>query len=422
MSISTKTTQKKPKAKNTIFKKQENGKNSVNKKNTTVDNILNLHQSVGNQAVQWMFEFGEIQASLKIGQPNDIYEQEADRVADQVMRMSDESVQREPISKQITPLVQTKSNTKTPQVTPNFESKINTLRGSGQCLSPQTRNFFEPRFGHDFSGVRIHTDSNANQLARSINARAFTRGSDVVFGGGEYRPESESGKRLLGHELVHVVQQRNTIFRSIQRKISSDYPLIKSYLTYDYSLFGGNWAIEDNEITQILEILEQLSQNNLRDTVKKIIDDGLIENFNKNISQKHKNKFIGLIFDINQIQKSLMLPKCCIQSLKSIHGVLDRMGLANDFILLSEDIIGLQPIGVPTVLGMLWKLTRTAAKIPKTFLNNKTIDPIAFNEILTAIRLEYVSNHPNNEELSAHWKDIENFWIKIRERTMRRKK
>jgi hypothetical protein len=106
--------------------------------------------------------------------------------------------------KEITP---TKAEGQTPQVTSSIESKINSLKSGGQPLSKETRNFFEPRFGSDFSGVRIHADSNANQLARSLNAKAFTRGNDIVFGSGWYKPENSSGKRLLGHELTHVVQQ-----------------------------------------------------------------------------------------------------------------------------------------------------------------------------------------------------------------------
>ena len=186
-----------------------------------------------------------VQTKLTISQPNDKYEQEADRMADEVMRMPEPVVQRQteeddkeemtqskPIGEQITPLVQrqpepeeeeeiqTKAEGATPQITPNLESQINALRGGGQPLPKEIRNFFEPRFGRDFSQVRVHTASNANHLARGINAKAFTKGNDVVFGGGEYNPESSSGKRLLGHELTHVVQQKNkqTNIRDIQLK------------------------------------------------------------------------------------------------------------------------------------------------------------------------------------------------------------
>jgi hypothetical protein len=81
------------------------------------------------------------------------------------------------------------------------------LRSPGQPLDSATRGFMEPRFGHDFSGVRIHADARSAQSARAVNAAAYTVGRDVVFGAGRYTPSTESGQRLLAHELVHVVQQ-----------------------------------------------------------------------------------------------------------------------------------------------------------------------------------------------------------------------
>lgn len=187
--------------------------------NSPADYILFLQRTIGNQAVQRLFKSGVIQAKLRIGQPNDIYEQEADRVADEVMRMPEPQVQRqsEVEEEEEEEPIQAKVERQTPQVTPNIESSINALHGGGQSLSNETRNFFEPRFEQDFSGVRVHADTNANQLARSINARAFTRGNDVVFWGAYYRPGSSNGKRLLGHELTHVVQQH----REIKRKSDS---------------------------------------------------------------------------------------------------------------------------------------------------------------------------------------------------------
>ena len=82
-----------------------------------------------------------------------------------------------------------------------------TLISPGQRLDPITRAFFEPRFGHDFSQVRIHTDANANESARAVSALAYTVGNNVVFGAGQYSPQSPAGLRLMAHELTHVVQQ-----------------------------------------------------------------------------------------------------------------------------------------------------------------------------------------------------------------------
>lgn len=186
------------------------------------------------------------QAKLTIGAPNDKYEQEADRVADAVMRMPESQVQREeridedeqekiqtkPLTNKSEPqiqrlcpgcedelkrqpeegqddeLLQAKAQTgSTPEVSPENASGIRSLQGSGRPLPDTDRVFFEPRFDRDFSGVRIHTDSKAAQLANNVNARAFTLGRDVVFGAGQYQPHGDGGKRLMAHELVHVVQQ-----------------------------------------------------------------------------------------------------------------------------------------------------------------------------------------------------------------------
>jgi len=80
------------------------------------------------------------------------------------------------------------------------------LRSPGRPLDRETRAFMEPRFGHDLSRVRVHTGTTAAESARAVNARAYTVGSEVVFGAGEFRPETLSGRRLLAHELAHVTQ------------------------------------------------------------------------------------------------------------------------------------------------------------------------------------------------------------------------
>ena len=82
------------------------------------------------------------------------------------------------------------------------------LRSPGEPLDPATRAFFEPRFGHDFSQVRVHTDTRAAESARAVKALAYTVGRDVVFGAGQYSPAT-AGRPLLAHELAHVVQQRS---------------------------------------------------------------------------------------------------------------------------------------------------------------------------------------------------------------------
>lgn len=95
-----------------------------------------------------------------------------------------------------------------PEVAPPIVYDV--LRSPGRPLDEGTRGFMESRFGHDFSGVRVHTDARAGQSARAVNAHAYTVGQDVVFGVGQYRPRTSAGQRLLAHELAHTVQQENT--------------------------------------------------------------------------------------------------------------------------------------------------------------------------------------------------------------------
>ena len=165
------------------------------------------------------------QPKLTVNTPGDAYEQEADQVADQVMRMREGDapvVQRMPLTplgglqrkcteceKEEKEKVQRKESGggdagghSAPPIVSDVLSS-----GGGQSMDGGTRQFMESRFGQDFGQVRIHTGGKAAESAAAIQARAYTSGRDVVFGAGEYRPESESGKRLLAHELVHVGQQ-----------------------------------------------------------------------------------------------------------------------------------------------------------------------------------------------------------------------
>jgi hypothetical protein len=116
--------------------------------------------------------------------------------------------------------IQRKENTNSRgQANDSMGSYVNSLGSSGQLMPESSRKFFEPRFGHDFSNVRLHTDSVAAKSAQSINALAYTTGNNIVFNSGQYSPESESGKKLMAHELTHVVQQGGNAGATIQRKI-----------------------------------------------------------------------------------------------------------------------------------------------------------------------------------------------------------
>src|SRR4029453_18752012 len=107
-------------------------------------------------------------------------------------------------------------------VSAETDNYISSLSG-GQQLSNDERSFFEPRMGYDFKDVKIHTDAAAVKSAQSINALAYTSGNNIVFNQGQYAPHTENGKKLLGHELTHVLQQSNMINRLsiIQRQVST---------------------------------------------------------------------------------------------------------------------------------------------------------------------------------------------------------
>lgn len=193
--------------------------------NSPIDRIMFLQRTIGNQVVGNLMKSGALQAKLRIGQPGDVYEQEADRVAEQVMRMPDVSSSKETRIQRKCPkclnglrgllgkdkkdegLQAKEIRGETPEVTSNMETNINALRGGGQPLSESTRAFFEPRFGTDFSRVRVHSGGAAEQSARDVNALAYTVGRDIVFGAGRFAPGTHEGRRLIAHELTHVVHQ-----------------------------------------------------------------------------------------------------------------------------------------------------------------------------------------------------------------------
>jgi hypothetical protein len=300
--------------------------------------FLQMQQTFGNHYVQRMVEKSKnssqepgtrIQAKLKIGQPNDIYEREADRIADQVMRMpepqeslvqrnstcpecleEEKIIQTKPIADQITPLVQrqtdleeeekkeeviqtkpfddqkipsiqqqldekeeeeeilqTRRHTgRAPVVTPSIEAGIKSMRGGGQPLPESVRSYFEPRFGVEFSQVRVHTGSQAASAAKSLHAKAFTSGKDVVFGAGQYLPETSAGKHLLAHELTHVVQQRKMQITTIQKEgcpyddILDPYERILEYII-DNNVECLTCELNDLDTTSLLMVLADLKAN-----------------------------------------------------------------------------------------------------------------------------------------------------------------
>jgi hypothetical protein len=232
-------------------KKKENQVSQVQKDNfyqpvsSPVEQILFLQRTIGNQAVQKLMKSGALQAKLRIGAPVDVYEQEADRVADAVMRMpepqavssgtpyiqracpkceddelrrqpikeedEEERLQRKPVEEYEEELQAKATSGSIFEVNPDIESHIQSLKGGGKSLSKNERAFFEPRFGYDFGQVRVHTGAEAAESAQVLNARAYTLGQEVVFAAGQYAPGTGEGQKLMAHELTHVVQQAKSL-------------------------------------------------------------------------------------------------------------------------------------------------------------------------------------------------------------------
>jgi hypothetical protein len=152
-----------------------------------------------------------LQTKLTVSAAGDSYEQEADRVADQVLSApSHDAVRGAPLH------IQRHSAADSTSAAP--ASVDHALADSGRPLDSAVRQNMEQRFGHDFSGVRLHSGTSAEQSARDVNARAYTVGHDIVFGTGQFAPGTGEGQRLLAHELTHVVQQRTGLARAIQRE------------------------------------------------------------------------------------------------------------------------------------------------------------------------------------------------------------
>ena len=223
--------------------------------------VLQLQRTLGNQRVAQLIQAkrltpqGKIiglQRKLTVGAAHDQYEQEAGRVADEMMRMpentafcgqqsvvsedstalpmkpglhfangpacgEEEVPQKRPIA--ISPLVQcqvedeeeeriqTTEPDGVPSSIPSVGSSIASLRGSGKPPTESKRTLFEPRFGHDFSQVRLHTDGQAGKLAKTVHTKAFIVGRDVFLSQGEYSPGSSEGSGRLAHELTHGIPQ-----------------------------------------------------------------------------------------------------------------------------------------------------------------------------------------------------------------------
>ncbi|MBS0168327.1 MAG: DUF4157 domain-containing protein [Nitrospira sp.] len=160
-----------------------------------------------------------LQTKLAISEPGDVFEQEADRVAEQVMWMSPADVTRQQNGGRTQPLVQRRATAGVIGVGDVPPSVHEVLNSTGQLLKPALQQDMGQRFGYDFSQVRVHSGAAAAQSARDVNASAYAVGHNIVFGAGRFAPGTNEGQRLIAHELTHVVQQATgapTIQRTVE--------------------------------------------------------------------------------------------------------------------------------------------------------------------------------------------------------------
>ncbi len=225
--------------------------------------LRQFQATIGNRAVLRSLSPTPVrmQTNVTVNQPGDRYEREADHVADQVMRMSlpgsdtgsavsasgsalqrkcacggtcdhcqkeqlqaDGFIQRKLVAEGVPGIAEA----------PPLVHEV--VRSSGRPLDPSTRAFMEPRFGYDFGRVRVHTGPEAATATNSVNALAYAVGSDLVFGEGQYRPETREGRGLIAHELVHTLQQ-GVGGKRVQR---DDVKEARSQISFE-ALRGKHW-------------------------------------------------------------------------------------------------------------------------------------------------------------------------------------
>jgi Domain of unknown function (DUF4157) len=175
------------------------------------------HKGAGGECAECASKEGGLQRKLTIGASNDPLELEADRVADEVLAASAHLG-----VSSATPRIQRYTAQPTGDIDAAPTSVDRVLSSAGRPLEPAIQQEMGQSFGHDFSRVRVHTSAQAEQSSRDVNANAYTVGHKVVFGLGQFAPRTQTGRRLLAHELTHVVQQTEANASVIHRSPDGD--------------------------------------------------------------------------------------------------------------------------------------------------------------------------------------------------------
>ncbi len=201
--------------------------------------MLHSQRAMGNRAVSQLMASGVVQTKLRVGPAGDRYEQEADRVADAVMRAKATSGpvvglgDDQRVEDDCPGGVRRRACSGPPLgldgglVEPDAERQITRARGRGQPLPETVRTSMEATLGADLGAVRLHAGPESDALNRSMQSHAFTVGKDIFFARSQYRPATSSGQRLLAHELTHVLQQGATVHRHPAEAVIRRYTVTK---------------------------------------------------------------------------------------------------------------------------------------------------------------------------------------------------
>ena len=278
-----------------------------------------------------------------VSEPDDVLEQEADLVAERVTRMPQPAPPDDPETPKSAGIrLSRRASSASAQAMPEVPSIVHeVVRSPGEPLDAATRAFMEPRFGHDFGKVRVHSGAAAEQSAKEVRAQAYTVGHDVVFGSGRFAPNTSEGRRLLAHELTHVVQQSDAHgtaapVHALQRKPGErNFPAqpTKETARYEYSgdffyyliandiqwhfngvLRAGPWGI-DLVIAGAQELRKKLSSKQIAQTATEVLAAGiglplqgstqaLIETIAEDIDKREAKDAAGFIvwLDFDQVR------------------------------------------------------------------------------------------------------------------------
>ncbi len=239
-----------------------------------------------------------LQPKLTVGAPSDRYEKEALQVAHQVVTkihspafqapqpQLKESIQRQTgprIGIRRKPTIQGQAT----EVIPDLEASIQAARSSGRPIKPSMKEPMEQAFGSDFSQVRIHTDTQSDQLNRSIQAKAFTTGQDIFFRSGEYKPDSRAGQELMAHELTHVVQQTGRV----EPTIATEKLLGRESIPSVQRKCAGCEAEEKKQGKKIQKKAISSGDQQVQRSIFDVLTNAIDELFNKNTDDNEMQAF-----------------------------------------------------------------------------------------------------------------------------------